>query len=58
MFLLKIIFLIKSFTKIIIIINEKKILDTSFNYIEVCIKNENNEDIVMKDFFQISLYIS
>ena len=36
----------------------KKILDTSFNYIEVCIKNENNEDIVMKDFFQISIYIS
>ena len=36
----------------------KKILDTSFNYIEICIKNENNEDIVMKDFFQISLYIS
>ena len=36
----------------------KKILDTSFNYIEVCIKNENNENIVMKDLFQISLYIS
>ena len=36
----------------------KKILDTTFNYIEVCIKNENNEDIVMKDFFQISIYIS
>ena len=36
----------------------KKILDTTFNYIEVCIKNENNEDIVMKDLFQISLYIS
>ena len=36
----------------------KKILDTSFNYIEVCIKNENNENIVMKDFFEISLYIS
>ena len=36
----------------------KKILDTSFNYIEVCIKNENNENIVMKDFFPISLYIS
>ena len=33
----------------------KKILDTSFNYIEVCIKNEN---IIMKDFFQISLYTS
>ena len=36
----------------------KKILDTLFNYIEVCIKNENNDDTVMKDFFQISLYIS
>ena len=36
----------------------KQILDTSFNYIEICIKNENNEDIVMKDFFQISIYIS
>ena len=36
----------------------KKILDTSFNYIEICIKNENNEDIIMKDFFQISIYIS
>ena len=35
----------------------KKILDTSFNYIEVCIKNENNEDIIMKDFFQISIYV-
>ena len=43
--------------KTAIYINEK-ILDTSFNYIEVCIKNENNEDIVTKDFFQISLYIS
>ena len=30
----------------------KKILDTPFNYIEVCIKNENNEDIFMKDFFK------
>ena len=36
----------------------KKILDTTFNYIEICIKNENNEDIVMKNLFQISLYIS
>ena len=37
---------------------QKKILHTTFNYIEICIKNENNEDIIMKDFFQISLYIS
>ena len=40
------------------IYKRKKILDTTFNYIEVCIKNENNENIVMKDFFQISFYIS
>ena len=40
------------------IYKRKRILDTSFNYIEVCIKNENNQDIFMKDFFQISLYIS
>ena len=36
----------------------KKILDTTFNYIEICIKNEKNEDIIMTDLFQISLYIN
>ena len=36
----------------------KKILDTSFDYIEICIKDEDNEDVIMKDLFQISLYIS
>ena len=36
----------------------KRILDTSFNYIEVCIKNQKNQDTVMKDLFQISFYIS
>ena len=40
------------------IYKRKRILDTSFNYIKVCIKNEKNQDIIMKDFFQISLYIS
>ena len=40
------------------IYKRKRILDTSFNYIEVCIKNEKNQDIIMKDFFQISLYKS
>ena len=40
------------------IYKRKRILDTSFNYIEVCIKNEKNQDIIMKDLFQISLYIS
>ena len=29
----------------------KRILDTSFNYIEVCIKNQKNEDIIMTDLF-------
>ena len=37
---------------------KKKILNTNFNYIEVCIKNQKNEDIIMTDLFQISLYIS
>ena len=40
------------------IYKRKRILDTLFNYIEVCIKNEKNQDIIMKDFFHISLYIS
>ena len=40
------------------IYKRKRILDTSFNYIEVCVKNQKNEDIVMTDLFQISFYIS
>ena len=36
----------------------KKILDTKFDYIEVCVKNQKNQDIVMTDLFQISLYIN
>ena len=36
----------------------KRILDTNFEYIEICIKDEDNEDVIMKDFFQIRLYIS
>ena len=40
------------------IYKRKKILDTCFNYIEVCIKNDRNEDINLKDLFQISLYMS
>ena len=35
----------------------KKILDTSLNYIAVCVKNQKNEDIAMTDLFQISFYI-
>ena len=40
------------------IYKRKRILDTSFNYIEMYVKNQKNQDIIMKDFFQISLYIS
>ena len=35
----------------------KRILDTLFNYIEVCVKNQKNEDITMTDLFQISCEI-
>ena len=40
------------------IYKRKNILNTTFNCIEICIKNEKNENIIMKDLFQISLYIS
>ena len=40
------------------IYKSKKILNSSFDYIEIFIKNQNNEKINMKDFFQISVYIS
>ena len=36
----------------------KRILDTKFDYIEVCVKNQKNENIIMTDLFQISFYIS
>ena len=36
----------------------KRILDTKFDYIEVCIKNQKNQNIVMTDLFQISFYIN
>ena len=40
------------------IYKSKKILDPSFDYIEIFIKNQDNKDIDMKDLFQISIYIS
>ena len=36
----------------------KNILNSLFNYIEICIKDQNNRPVNMKDFFQISVYIS
>ena len=40
------------------IYKSKKILNSSFNYIEICIKDQNNRPVNMKDLFQISVYIS
>ena len=40
------------------IYKKQKILETEFRYIEVYIKNQNNENIGLKDFYQIALYIS
>ena len=36
----------------------KKILNSSFDFIEICIKDQNNRPVNMKDLFQISVYIS
>ena len=40
------------------IYKSKDILNTSFNYIEVCVKDQHNRPVNMKDLFQISVYIS
>ena len=36
----------------------KRILNSSFDYIELCIKDQNNKPVKMKDLFRISVYIS
>ena len=38
--------------------NIYKSKNSSFNYIEICIKDQDNRPVNMKDFFQISVYIS
>ena len=40
------------------IYKSKNILNSTFNYIEICIKDQNNRPINMKDLFQISVYIT
>ena len=40
------------------IYKSKNILNSSFNYIEICIKDQNNSPANIKDLFQISVYIS
>ena len=40
------------------IFRKQKIYENTFNFLEIDIKDQNNRDIEMKDFFQISVYIS
>ena len=40
------------------IYKSKKILNSTFNDIEICIKDQNNKPVNMKDLFHISVYAS
>ena len=39
------------------IYKKQKIVESEFNYIEICIRNQENENITLNDFWQISVYI-
>ena len=32
-------------------------METNFSFIEICVRNQDNENIELKDFWQISVYI-
>ena len=32
-------------------------METDFNFIDICITNQDNKNIELKDFWQISVYI-
>ena len=36
---------------------KQKIIESDFNFIEICIRNQDNENIALKDFWQICVYI-
>ena len=40
------------------IYKSKNILNSTFDFIEICIKDQNNKPVKMKDLFRISVYIS
>ena len=40
------------------IYKSKNILNSSFDFIEICIKDQNNKPVKMKDLFKISVYVS
>ena len=39
------------------IYKKQKITETDFNFIDICIRNQDNRNIELKDFWQISVYI-
>ena len=39
------------------IYKKQKIIESDFNFIEICVRNQYNKDIELKDFWQISVYI-
>ena len=39
------------------ICKKQKILESDFNFIEICVRNQDNENIELKDVWQISVYI-
>ena len=36
----------------------QKIMETDFDFIDICIKNQDNKNIELTDFWEISLYIN
>ena len=36
---------------------KQKIFESDFNFIEFCVKNQDNENIELKDFWKISVFI-
>ena len=39
------------------IYKKQKIMETDFNFIDICIRNQDNKNMELKDFWQISVYI-
>ena len=39
------------------IYKKQKIIKSDFNFIEICVRNQDNKNIELKDFWQISVYI-
>ena len=39
------------------IYKKQKIIEFDFNFIEICVRNQDNKNIELKDFWQISVYI-